>query len=75
MKVSVWTRRALAVRRRAREFSKERASMLKDGWELVDDRGGNLWSLNRGSRMGMEIKRVRIAADGQSLWVQIGERA
>jgi hypothetical protein len=75
MKVTDFTRRALAVRRRGRALQAEKSSLPQDGWELVDDRGGQLWTLNRGVRKGQSIQAVRIAADGQSLWVKIGEQA
>lgn len=75
MKVTTWTRKALAVRRRERALTAEKRDLPKEGWERVDDRGGQLWSLNRGARIGMAIREVRIAADGQSLWVKVGERA
>lgn len=75
MKVTHWTKRALAVRRRIRAFKAEKTAMIKDGWELVDDRGGQLWTLNRGARRGQSILEVRIACDGKALWVKIGDKA
>ena len=66
MKVTDWTRRALAYRR-------ERRDLPKQGWEYVGERGGSLWEIHRGVRYRERITDVRIACDGKALWVKIGE--
>lgn len=63
MKVNRLTRSALRCRRDERD-------MTANGWERVDERGGQLWELHRGRRMGYVITDVRIAADGISLWIK-----
>lgn len=64
MKVTSFTRKALAVRR-------EERSMLRAGWERVGEGGGRLWELVRGGRFGSRIVDARVAEDGVSLWVRI----
>jgi len=63
MKVTDFTRRALATRRDKRD-------MLAQGWEFVGEGGGNLWELYRGVRWRQRIVDVRIAACGKALWVK-----
>ena len=63
MKVTEFTRAALACRREARD-------MVKQGWERIDENGGKLWQLHRGYRVTHRIADVRIAADGKTLWVK-----
>lgn len=63
MKVTAATKRALADRRDDRD-------KLASGWERVGERGGKLWELYRGYRIGYKITDVRIAADGRSLWIK-----
>ena len=64
MRVTEMTRSILKARRESRD-------MRRDGWERVDESGGRLWELNRGSRIGQRIQQVRIAYDGVSLWVKV----
>lgn len=64
MKVTDFTRTALAVRR-------EKRAMLAAGWELVHEGGGNLWELERGGRWRHRITEVRIAHNGKALWVKV----
>lgn len=61
-----WQKRVLAVRRDQRDRPKE-------GWEFVDDRGGKLWELQRGYRIGYRITDVRISADGLGLWIKTAD--
>lgn len=63
MKVSRFTRGALAIRREHRDLT-------KGGWEHVDERGGRLWELHRGGRLGWRIVECKISADGRTLWVK-----
>lgn len=66
MKVNDFVRGALRVRRDKRD-------MEADGWEFVGERGGNLWELYRGSRIGFVITDVRISADGLGLWIKTSD--
>lgn len=68
MKVTDFTRRALAVRR-------DRRDMIAAGWEFVGEGGGKLWELYRGYRYTHRISDVRIAADGKALWIKTKESA
>jgi hypothetical protein len=56
--------------KRIRRVRTDNRNMAKQGWEKVGEDGGNLWELNRGSRIGHRITDVRIAADGVSLWIK-----
>lgn len=64
MKVTDFTRRALACRREKRDYEKR-------GWERVGENGGKLWELHRGYRYNHKIVDVAISVDGRSLWVKI----
>ena len=64
MKVNERTRRVLAYRREHRE-------MLRAGWEYVGERGGDLWELYRGKRVGYKIIDAKAAIDGLGIWVKI----
>ena len=66
MRLTAFSRRALAIRREARDLPKQ-------GWERVAENGGRLWELTRGARWGKVITDVRIAADGKSLWIKVGD--
>ncbi len=63
MKVSSFTRCALAIRR-------DRRTMERGGWEFVGEGGGRLWELYRGGRGDHRIVDVRIAACGRALWIK-----
>lgn len=63
MKMNQFTKEVLASRREERDFPKE-------GWEKVDDHGGNLWELNRGWRWNHIITDVKISASGKEIWVK-----
>lgn len=64
MKVTQWTRDALAMRRFKRRFEAM-------GYEEVDDGRGPLWELYRGYRTGHRIVAVVISPSGKSLFVKI----
>jgi hypothetical protein len=64
LKVTDLTKRVLHYRRIVKEWRKE-------GYEQVGERGGNLWQLYRGARVGKKIVDVRIAPDGLSVFVKI----
>lgn len=63
MKVTPFTRKALAVRREVRDLT-------KDGWEQITATfgEGRLWELDRGFRTHHRITDIRIGADGKSIW-------
>lgn len=63
MKVTEFTRHALAVRRDERDA-------LKQGFEMVGENGGKLWELYRGGRYQHKITDVRIAKSGKALWIK-----
>lgn len=63
MKVTGFTRSALAVRRDKRD-------RLRDGWEYLGEGGGLLWELHRGWRYDHRIRAVAIAACGKALWIK-----
>lgn len=67
MLVTTYVRKQLAVRRFRRD-------MKKQGYEYIDERGGMLWQLHRGSRSygGNQhvITDVKIDIDRISLWVK-----
>lgn len=64
MKVTERTLRALTVKRIRRDF-------IERGYEEVGERGGKLWELYRGARIGHRVVDVEIDPDGMSLWVKI----
>jgi hypothetical protein len=66
MRVTEFTRSALAVRRDFRDRERE-------GWEYVGELGGKLWELHRGGRIRQRIVDVRIAACGKALWIKTKE--
>lgn len=68
MKVTDFTRTALAVRR-------EEKRMKAAGYERVAENGGKLWELHRGYRWRHVITDVKIAADGKTLWIKTAEAA
>lgn len=68
MMLTAFSRRALAIRREERDLPKQ-------GWERVAENGGRLWELHRGARFGKVITDVRIAADGKTLWIKVGDPA
>lgn len=43
-----------------------------EGFEDLGERGGMLWEIYRGRRVGQIIKEARIAPDGMSVFVRIG---
>lgn len=47
--------------------------MTKAGWEFVGERGGRLWELYRGYRIGYRITDVRISRDGLGLWIKTAD--
>ena len=65
MKVTAFTRQALAMRREQRDLPKL-------GWEMVGEGGGRLWELKRGARVGQRILAVRVAACGTAVWIRVG---
>ena len=67
MKVTDFTRKALAVRRDKRD-------RLRNGWEFVGEGGGKLWELNRGYRLRHSIVEVAISACGKGVWIKAEER-
>ncbi|TGR83030.1 hypothetical protein EN866_34440 [Mesorhizobium sp. M2D.F.Ca.ET.223.01.1.1] len=67
MRVTAFTKEALAVRRDIRDQE-------RDGWEYVGEGGGDLWQLYRGSRFSHRITDVRIAACGKALWIKTANR-
>lgn len=64
MKVTQFTRSALAYRREERD-------MLARGWEAVSEGGGRLWEIHRGWRSGHRIVDCKIGVCGRRLWVKI----
>jgi hypothetical protein len=48
-----------------------RRKLKAEGWEEIDDRGGPLWELYRGGRIGHVITEVMIAPEGRSLFVKV----
>lgn len=66
MKMNELTKQALRYRRDHRD-------MRAAGWEYIDERGGRLWQLHRGFRIGHRITDVRISADGLGLWIKTEE--
>lgn len=68
MRVTEFTRSALAVRRDFRDRERE-------GWEYIDEHGGKLWELHRGGRYDQHIIDVRIAACGKALWIKTAKEA
>lgn len=68
MKVTARTREALRCRRARRKLSAE-------GWEEVGERGGRLWELHRGCRIGHVITHVQIAPEGRTLFIKTQDRA
>lgn len=59
--------------KQVRRIRTERRDLTKQGWVHVGERGGSMWELYRGSRIGQRITDVRIAADGISLWIKCAE--
>lgn len=67
MKVTGFTRQAMAVRKDIRD-------MERDGWEFVGEGGGRLWELERGGRWDHIIVDVQIAASGKGVWIKTAKR-
>jgi hypothetical protein len=68
MRVTDFTRSALAVRRDHRDRERE-------GWEYINENGGNLWELHRGGRWDHRIVDVRVSACGKALWIKTAKEA
>lgn len=66
MRVTALTKRVLHERR-------ERRNLINDGFEEIDERGGKLWQLHRGCRIGHVITDVRIAPDGRRLFIKTSD--
>ena len=64
MLVTERTKQVLAYRRQRRE-------LLAAGYEEVGERGGMLWQIYRGGRVGQRIRDVVIAEGGLSVYVLI----
>lgn len=52
-----------------------RRNLIKRGYEQIGERGGKLWELYRGCRIGHRIVAVEIDPDGIRLWVKIEPEA
>lgn len=68
MKVTYRTRQILKNRRFDRD-------MTARGYEEVGERGGKLWELYRGSRVGHHIVDAVVAPHGLSVYVKIEKEA
>lgn len=64
MKITDHTRRVLAYRRQFRDLTAK-------GYEEVGERGGRLWEIYRGGRVGQRIVDCVIATHGLSVFVRI----
>lgn len=63
MKVTQWTREALAVRREERDMKKRGYNKHETDWEI-----------HRGSDIGKVIVDVKISVDGLYVYTKIGEQ-
>lgn len=68
MKVTALTRNVLRCRR-------ERRGLELAGYEEIGERGGKLWELHRGKRIGYVITDVKIAPEGRSLFIKTMDTA
>lgn len=66
MRVTDFTRQVLHARRARRDLK-------RDGWEEIDERGGRLWELHRGGRIGHIITDVCVGPTGTTLWIKTAE--
>ena len=64
MKLTEWSKRALKIRRFHRD-------MTERGYEEVGERGGKLWEIYRGGRVGAKIVDAIVAPHGMSVYVKI----
>lgn len=64
MKVTSRTRAVLAARRQQRD-------LYAKGYEYVGERGGNLWKLYRGGRVGHRIVDAIVDVAGLGVYVKI----
>lgn len=64
MRVTRFTKEALAARRQAR-------SLKAQGYELIGESGHPLWELQRGGRWNHKIVDAIISADGKSVFIKI----
>mgnify|MGYP001614274903 CR=1 FL=1 len=64
MKVTDRTRRVLHYRRITKRW-------MADGYEEIGERGGKLWEIYRGGRLGQRITDAKVAPDGMSVYVKI----
>lgn len=63
MNVTNLTREILRCRR-------ERRRLKSEGWEEITERGGRLWELHRGYRIGYKITAVTIAPEGRTVFIK-----
>lgn len=64
MRVTTFTRRALA-------FRKQRRDLERQGYEELSENGAPLWELHRGGRFAHRITDVIIGVDGKTLYLKI----
>lgn len=64
MRFTERTKSALAYRRQKRDLESR-------GYEEIGERGGNLWEIYRGGRMGQKIVDAVVATHGMSVFVKI----
>lgn len=53
---------------------RERRDMTRDGWVHLGEDSHLIGSMVRGERWRQKIVDVRIAHDGMSLWVKLGDK-
>jgi hypothetical protein len=66
------SREILSYRRVKRDSDRQTAIWAREGFEEIGEDGGMLWEIYRGFREGQIILAARIAPDGMSVWVKIG---
>lgn len=49
---------------------RERRRLASDGWQEVNENGGILWQLNRGTRLGHVITDVQIAPERRTIFIK-----
>lgn len=63
MRVTGYTRKALAVRREARD-------MKAAGWELVP----GPWEMDRGGRQSAVITEAKVSVTGKHVWIKASDK-
>lgn len=72
MKLTKGSKEILSYRRIKRDSDRQTAKWALEGFEEIGEGGGQLWEIYRGFREGQIILAARIAPDGMSVWVKIG---